>query len=67
MEHQGRGDLFHRRRIVLADPGLAIAEFVGVDDCLNIILQRVMIVAVGVMQRHHEITKFHRVSDYGVA
>ena len=47
---------------MFADPSLGITKLIGVDDRFGVLLERLVIIPFDVMQRHHEITKFHAMS-----
>ena len=54
MKISGRGDDLAARRVVLADPGLVVAELVEVHDQVEVALQRQRRVLAGRVERRHE-------------
>ena len=52
-------DRLGRGAVVLADPGLVVAELLGQQDGFAVLLQDVQVVAPRVVQRHHEQAKLH--------
>ena len=45
--------------MVLADPGLAVAELVGENDALGVLVEAESAVLLGGVQRHHEHAEVH--------